>query len=108
MILCGAAAFTHNDKHLLIAGEAICSRILASPALQQHSTFGCYVHAERLREVDTTAVLNSLLARGAEFAVNVGIVAVFAHAMCMICTFSSSVAPCRTGHAVLCAACGGQ
>lgn len=58
--------------HLLIAGGAICSSVLASAALQEDSTFGCYVHAERLLEVDTTAVLDALLARGADTVVNCG------------------------------------
>lgn len=46
------------------AGDAIASSVLDSPFIQQHNRIGCYVHAERLREVDTTAVLDALLARG--------------------------------------------
>lgn len=44
--------------------DAIASRVLESPFIQRHNRIGCYVHAERLREVDTSAVLDVLLAQG--------------------------------------------
>ena len=40
-----------------VTGTAISSRVLASNALRENKVFGIYVHAERLREVDTTPIL---------------------------------------------------
>jgi len=56
-------SFTCCD-YLRAAGDAIASTVLASPLFEQHSRFGVFVHAERLREVDTTAILDTVLSRG--------------------------------------------
>ena len=45
--------------------------MLDSDLFKQHTTFGIYVHAVRLREVDTSPILEALLRRGAGHSANV-------------------------------------
>lgn len=47
------------------AGRAVAERLLASSHFTRSSRVGAYVSCERLREVDTHAVLHVLFASGA-------------------------------------------
>ena len=47
------------------AGRAVAERLLASSHFTRSSRVGAYVSCERLREVDTHAVLHALFASGA-------------------------------------------
>lgn len=38
-------------------GAAISARVLQSDLMREKMVFGIYIHAERLREVDTTSIL---------------------------------------------------
>lgn len=46
---------------LLTPGALISAKLLASERLKSYRNFGVYVHAERLREVDTTEILQHIL-----------------------------------------------